>query len=90
MLSARVIGVDFVWASGSAQAGDMDTIALGNVEITRVVELPIKGSTRDYIFPDVPVEHWQAHKNWLAPTFCSMRATVCALSARHIDSYSAV
>jgi glyoxylase-like metal-dependent hydrolase (beta-lactamase superfamily II) len=47
----------------------MDTIVLGKVEITRVVELPAKGRARAYVFPDVPVEHWQAHENWLAPTF---------------------
>lgn len=47
----------------------MDTIALGDVEITRVVELPARGGARQYIFPDVPVEHWEAHENWLAPTF---------------------
>jgi glyoxylase-like metal-dependent hydrolase (beta-lactamase superfamily II) len=47
----------------------MDTIVLGKVEITRVVELPAKGRARAYVFPDVPVEHWQAHANWLAPTF---------------------
>ncbi|MGW4042581.1 MBL fold metallo-hydrolase [Streptomyces sp. NPDC004721] len=47
----------------------MDTIALGHVEITRVVELPARGRSRDYVFPDVPVEHWQAHERWLTPTF---------------------
>lgn len=47
----------------------MDTITLGNAEITRVVELPAKGRARDYVFPDVPVGHWQAHENWLAPPF---------------------
>jgi hypothetical protein len=56
-------------ASPGAQAEDMDTIVLGKVEITRVVELPAKGRARAYVFPDVPVEHWQAHENWLAPTF---------------------
>ncbi|MEU6269900.1 MBL fold metallo-hydrolase [Saccharopolyspora shandongensis] len=47
----------------------MDSVVLGNVEVTRAVELPARGSARDYIFPDVPVEHWQANENWLAPTF---------------------
>lgn len=42
-------------ASPGAQAGGMDTIVLGMVEITRVVELPAKGRARDYVFPDVPV-----------------------------------
>ncbi|MCX4774890.1 MBL fold metallo-hydrolase [Streptomyces sp. NBC_01285] len=52
----------------------MDTIALGDVEITRVVELPARGSARDYIFPDVPIEHWEAHENWLVPTFLDQAA----------------
>ncbi|PNE42960.1 MBL fold metallo-hydrolase [Streptomyces noursei] len=52
----------------------MDTLALGNVEITRVVELSAKGRARDYVFPDVPVEHWQAHENWLTPTFLDLAA----------------
>ncbi|MFI0816396.1 MBL fold metallo-hydrolase [Streptomyces sp. NPDC021098] len=47
----------------------MDTMTLGNVEITRVVELPTKGLPRDFIFPDVPVEHWHAHESWLVPEF---------------------
>ncbi|MEU7637113.1 MBL fold metallo-hydrolase [Streptomyces sp. NPDC039016] len=52
----------------------MDTLALGDVEITRVVELPAKGRPRDYVFPDVPVEHWQAHEKWLTPTFLDLAA----------------
>ncbi len=56
-------------ASSGTQAEGMDTITLGHVEITRVVELPAKGRARDYVFPDVPVEHWRAHEKWLAPTF---------------------
>lgn len=45
----------------------MDTITLGNVEITRVVELPPRGLARTFVFPDVPAERWHAHENWLAP-----------------------
>ncbi|MFE7977383.1 MBL fold metallo-hydrolase [Streptomyces shenzhenensis] len=47
----------------------MDTMALGDMEITRVVELPSHGSARGTIFPDVPVAHWRAYEDWLAPTF---------------------
>lgn len=47
----------------------MDTLVLGNVEIARVVELPARDRARDYVFPDVPVEHWRRHEDWLAPTF---------------------
>ncbi|QKV96374.1 MBL fold metallo-hydrolase [Streptomyces sp. NA02950] len=47
----------------------MDTITLGNTEITRVVELPTKGLARDFVFPDVAMEHWRANENWLAPEF---------------------
>ncbi|NIY63160.1 MBL fold metallo-hydrolase [Streptomyces malaysiensis] len=47
----------------------MDTITLGNVEITRVVEVTPRGLARDFIFPDVATEHWRAHESWLAPQF---------------------
>lgn len=47
----------------------MDTITLGNVEITRVVEVAPRGLPRDFIFPDVAMEHWRAHEGWLAPEF---------------------
>ncbi|WP_158893337.1 MBL fold metallo-hydrolase [Amycolatopsis anabasis] len=47
----------------------MDTITLGNVEITRVVELTARGLPRDFVFPDVALDHWQRHENWLAPEF---------------------
>ncbi|MEU8828062.1 MBL fold metallo-hydrolase [Streptomyces sp. NPDC048636] len=47
----------------------MDTITLGNLEITRIVELPTKGLARDFVFPDVAMEHWRANEGWLAPQF---------------------
>ncbi|MFB7629436.1 MBL fold metallo-hydrolase [Streptomyces sp. NPDC056149] len=47
----------------------MDTLTLGDVEITRVPELPARGRARGYVFPDVPREHWRANESWLAPTF---------------------
>lgn len=47
----------------------MDTITLGNVEITRVVEVTPRGLARDFIFPDVATEHWRTHESWLAPEF---------------------
>ncbi|PNG95153.1 MBL fold metallo-hydrolase [Streptomyces malaysiensis] len=47
----------------------MDTITLGNVEITRVVEVTPRGLARDFIFPDVATEHWRANESWLVPQF---------------------
>lgn len=47
----------------------MDTISLGDVEITRVVEQPARGLPRELIFPDVAVEHWRRHQDWLAPEY---------------------
>ncbi|MGW5118765.1 MBL fold metallo-hydrolase [Streptomyces noursei] len=58
----------------------MDTMVLGNVEITRIVELPARGRPRDYVFPDVPVEHWRAHEKWLAPAFLDPAADEVALT----------
>ncbi|HWO63246.1 MAG TPA: MBL fold metallo-hydrolase [Umezawaea sp.] len=45
----------------------MDTITLGNVEITRVIEQPPAGLPREFVFPDVPRQAWEAHESWLAP-----------------------
>ncbi|MBL1097277.1 MBL fold metallo-hydrolase [Streptomyces coffeae] len=47
----------------------MDTITLGNAEITRVVELPTKGLARDFVFPDVPMDRWCENEDWLVPEF---------------------
>ncbi|GAB2789228.1 MBL fold metallo-hydrolase [Amycolatopsis magusensis] len=47
----------------------MDTITIGEVEITRVVELTTQGLPRQFMFPDVPVERWREHENWLAPEY---------------------
>jgi glyoxylase-like metal-dependent hydrolase (beta-lactamase superfamily II) len=47
----------------------METISLGDVEITRVVEQPALGIPRELIFPDVAVEHWRRHQDWLAPEY---------------------
>ncbi|AQA10099.1 MBL fold metallo-hydrolase [Streptomyces malaysiensis] len=47
----------------------MDTITLGNVEITRVVEVTPRGLARDFIFPDGATEHWRANESWLVPQF---------------------
>ncbi|WP_055552081.1 MBL fold metallo-hydrolase [Streptomyces sp. NBRC 110028] len=52
----------------------MDTMTLGDIEITRVVELSPRGLPRDIIFPDVPMEHWRAHESWLAPEFLDLAA----------------
>ncbi|HEX6344693.1 MBL fold metallo-hydrolase [Umezawaea sp.] len=45
----------------------MDTITLGDVEITRVVEQPPAGLPREFVFPDVPRRDWEANATWLAP-----------------------
>lgn len=47
----------------------MDTISLGDVEITRVTELRTLSLPRDAVFPDVDTAHWQAHQHWLAPEY---------------------
>ncbi|MEC3982630.1 MBL fold metallo-hydrolase [Amycolatopsis sp. H20-H5] len=47
----------------------MDTITLGDIEITRVIERPPAGLPREFIFPDVPRATWEAHRSWLAPEF---------------------
>ncbi|MFE0022205.1 MBL fold metallo-hydrolase [Amycolatopsis sp. NPDC059021] len=47
----------------------MDTMTLGDVDITRVVELPVRGLDRGFVFPDVAIEHWREHEHWLAPEF---------------------
>src|ERR1044072_6750281 len=52
----------------------MDTMTLGNVDITRAVELPPRGLPRDLVFPDVPMEHWRANESWLAPEFLDLAA----------------
>ena len=44
-----------------------DTIKLGDVEVTRVVELSGPFSTVGFIFPDTPPELWQDNRDWLAP-----------------------
>ncbi|GAA4554415.1 MBL fold metallo-hydrolase [Amycolatopsis samaneae] len=47
----------------------METMTLGDVDITRVVELPTRGLSREFVFPDVAIEHWREHEHWLAPEF---------------------
>jgi glyoxylase-like metal-dependent hydrolase (beta-lactamase superfamily II) len=44
-----------------------DTIKLGDVEITRVVELSGPFGTAESIFPGSPPELWQDNRSWLAP-----------------------
>jgi glyoxylase-like metal-dependent hydrolase (beta-lactamase superfamily II) len=47
----------------------MDTITLGDIEITRVIERPPAGLPREFVFPDVPRETWEAHEDLLVPGF---------------------
>ncbi|GAA2710019.1 MBL fold metallo-hydrolase [Actinoplanes palleronii] len=47
----------------------MQTIVLGNVEVTRVVEWQGAFGATDVLFPSVPADLWQRHESWLAPDF---------------------
>lgn len=47
----------------------MDTLTLGDVDITRIVELAPRGLAREFMFPDVDVQHWRRHEHWLAPEY---------------------
>ncbi|WNV86897.1 MBL fold metallo-hydrolase [Umezawaea sp. Da 62-37] len=47
----------------------MDTIILGDIEITRVIEQPPAPLPRGFIFPDVPRGTWESHESWLVPEF---------------------
>lgn len=50
----------------------MDTLTLGDVDVTRVVELASKGLPRDLVFPDVELRRWREHEHWLAPEFLDL------------------
>jgi glyoxylase-like metal-dependent hydrolase (beta-lactamase superfamily II) len=46
-----------------------DTIHLGDVSLTRVVEWAGQIMTVDEILPDIPAGHWQANRSLLVPDF---------------------
>ena len=46
-----------------------DTIVLGDVEITRVIEWSGPVHTARFIVPDSDEETWRRHQDWLAPDF---------------------
>jgi glyoxylase-like metal-dependent hydrolase (beta-lactamase superfamily II) len=46
-----------------------DTIALGDVEITRVFEERRVGLPRSFVFPSADEGLWRRHEDWLAPEF---------------------
>ncbi|MCO1580751.1 MBL fold metallo-hydrolase [Crossiella sp. SN42] len=45
----------------------MDTITLGQVEITRVLEWSGPFAPTSAVFPTLTREHWQANESWLSP-----------------------
>lgn len=49
----------------------METITLGDVEITRVIEQRSAGLPRAFVFPDSGLEPWETHQHWLEPEFWS-------------------
>jgi glyoxylase-like metal-dependent hydrolase (beta-lactamase superfamily II) len=49
--------------------GAMDTITLGDVEITRVFEQRLTRMPRAVVFPDADPELWRRNTGWLEPDF---------------------
>ncbi|WP_113701424.1 MBL fold metallo-hydrolase [Nonomuraea lactucae] len=47
----------------------MDSVTLGAVEITRVVEVAVMPFPREAVFPDSDRALWSAHEDWLTPDF---------------------
>jgi glyoxylase-like metal-dependent hydrolase (beta-lactamase superfamily II) len=47
----------------------MDTITLGDVELTRVFESRRVALPREMVFPDRDPKLWHAHSHWLAPDY---------------------
>ncbi|MDT3396859.1 MBL fold metallo-hydrolase [Streptomyces sp. B1866] len=47
----------------------MDTMTLGDVEITRVVEMPVLRMGRGWMYPDDGQRLWRDHGHWLVPDF---------------------
>ncbi|HEX4247435.1 MAG TPA: MBL fold metallo-hydrolase [Pseudonocardia sp.] len=47
----------------------MSSITLGNVEITRVFELPQIPLPRAFVFPDTDPELWRRNADWLEPEY---------------------
>src|SRR5882757_5549571 len=56
-------------ARETGQTGGMDTITLGDVELTRVFEWQRAALPRAAVFPDHDPELWRAHGEWLTPDF---------------------
>jgi glyoxylase-like metal-dependent hydrolase (beta-lactamase superfamily II) len=53
----------------------LDTIAIGDVQITRVVEWRGPIAPGPEVFPDAPEPVWQRHADWLVPDFWDPRTT---------------
>jgi glyoxylase-like metal-dependent hydrolase (beta-lactamase superfamily II) len=45
----------------------MNTITLGDIDITPVIDLPSTPVPREFVFPDTPLEKWHAQEELLAP-----------------------
>ncbi|MDQ0778947.1 glyoxylase-like metal-dependent hydrolase (beta-lactamase superfamily II) [Streptomyces aurantiacus] len=45
----------------------MNTITLGDIDITPVIDLPSAPVPREFVFPDTPLEEWHAQEALLAP-----------------------
>lgn len=49
----------------------MQSITLGDVEVTRVLEFHGRAMGMDEFFPDIPADVFEAERSWLAPDFWS-------------------
>jgi glyoxylase-like metal-dependent hydrolase (beta-lactamase superfamily II) len=45
----------------------MNTITLGDIDLTPVIDLPATPIPRDFVFPDVPLDVWHAQEDLLVP-----------------------
>ncbi|MFI0900262.1 MBL fold metallo-hydrolase [Streptomyces sp. NPDC020983] len=45
----------------------METLTLGDIDITPVVDVPPSPVPRSFVFPDVPLDAWQAQEELLVP-----------------------
>lgn len=51
------------------ETGNMDTMTLGDVEITRVIEMSTLRMDRESMYPDCDPSLWQSHEDWLVPDY---------------------
>ncbi|GAB3600450.1 MBL fold metallo-hydrolase [Kineococcus gypseus] len=53
----------------TSSADERQSLTLGQVELSRVVEWTGGYATTDELFPSLPSELWRQHSSWLAPEF---------------------